>query len=73
LSHIKREVLQYETGTLSVVDPRWFQRSASGERSLTVDKNNNNNMIIISHKSWYTYSISKKGKKEVACYKMKQR
>jgi hypothetical protein len=51
-SHIIREVLQCETGSLSAGDRRWFKRS-TGRKGLTRDddddddNNNNHNKIII--------------------------
>jgi hypothetical protein len=42
-SHIMREVLQCETGTVSGGDRRWFKRSAGEKMFVTGNNNNNNN------------------------------
>ena len=42
-SHIMRKVLQFETGTVTGGDHRWFKRRTRERRPVTGDDNNNNN------------------------------
>jgi len=42
-SHIMRNVLQCETGSLGGGNHRWFQRNTRKKRPVTSDDNNNNN------------------------------
>jgi len=46
-SHVKRKVVQCETGCLSGGAHRWFKRSAREKRTVTRGNNNSSNIIII--------------------------